>query len=117
MACTALGARILFVAVLLVFENEGDKLGREECRVGMGNDAATRIAESEPGKGDDFGSAWSGCLGEFAGAHGKEPRTNEEVGDNGRHTVAEKGVGSTRGGVQAAQESWGDCLLPVGWGI
>jgi hypothetical protein len=67
----------------------------------MIKDVASVVTEYDPAEAHDFGATGGWCLDELAGAHGKEPSTDEEVGNNGRSTVAEWGLGGTRGGVEA----------------
>lgn len=64
----------LDVAIILVFKDEGDKLGEEECRVRMCDNMVAVIAEDDPSEVHDFGAASrGGQLGKFAGIHCKEP--------------------------------------------
>lgn len=72
----ALGAGILLVSVLLVFKDEGNKLGREKSRVRMYNNAMVVITENNPLEVHDFGATRGGHLGKFARAHCKEPGAN-----------------------------------------
>jgi hypothetical protein len=64
----ALGAGILFVTILLISKDEGDKLGREEEGIGMIKDAASVVTEYDPTEAHDFGVTGGWCLGELAGA-------------------------------------------------
>jgi hypothetical protein len=93
--CVALRVGILFVAIRLISKDEGDELSRDEERIGMIKDMAVVVTEDDPAEVHDFGAAGGWCLGELAGAHDKEPGSDEEVSNNGESTVTEEAMDGT----------------------